>query len=266
MRWIRPFSLVALLAALCWFEFAQPLTAAEFAQRTRDTFDSRPARRILILGNSRTYYNGMPAMIRAMADSAKDPNLYEITVEALPGASFESLWGTPEAQTLLHERWDDAILQSESRAQGTEALKTSFLTYGPKLIGAIRLTSGAPRLVVNWNYSTELFDNGDPDGSGRAAYDRAIQDGTRLLGDRTGARLVNVGRLWSITRTDHPTIALTSDGNHPSLAGSYLFALALYADLSHADVGRVTYIPSGLDTATATTLRQVVQDQQAIGS
>lgn len=265
MRWLRPIPLVMLLTALCWFEFAQPLTAAELAQQTRDRFDGRPARRILILGNSRTYYNDMPTMIRAMADSAKDPSLYEITVEALPGASFESLWSTPEAQTLLHERWDDAILQSESRAQGTEAFKTSFLTYGSKLIGAIHLTSGAPRLVVNWNYGAELFSGDDPD-SGRVAYDRAIQDNTKLLGDRTGARLVNVGRLWSITRTDHPAIPLTSDGNHPTLAGSYLFALALYADLSHADVGRVTYVPSGLDTATAITLRQAVQDQQAIGS
>jgi len=255
-----------LLIGLSWFQFGQPLTAKAMAQRIGDRFDSRPARRILILGNSRTYYHDMPDMIRAMADSAYDPQKYQITVEALPGASFESLWGTPETQSLLRERWDDAILQSESRAEATEPFRQSFQTYGRRLATAVRLTSGAPRLVVNWNYGAELFDDGDPDGSGQAAYYAAIQSATARLAEQTGASMVNVGKLWAAVSSSKPQIRLTEDGNHPTLAGSYLFAMLLYADLSHRDVGMVTYVPAGLPPDTAATLRQAARDFQSFGA
>lgn len=264
MRILRPLYLVLLLSGLAWFQFGQPLSARALAQRAEDIFDHRPARRILILGNSRTFYHDMPDMIRAMADSANDPQKYEITVEALPGGSFESLWGDPHTRSLLGERWDDAILQSESRAQATDALDQSFLTYGEHLARAVRLTSGVPRLVVNWNYGPELFDGGDPDGSGRAAYYAAIQSGTELLGNKTGAKLVNIGQLWGQVANAYPQIRLTEDGNHPTPAGSYLFALLLYADLSHRDVGLVTYAPMGVDPASVTKLREAAQAFQTV--
>lgn len=262
MRWVGRLLIAALLGALLWFQFGQPRTGQQLYQHVADMFDRRPARTILILGNSRTFYHDMPSMIRDMADSAHSPTKYEIEVQALEGASFESLWGDSRTQDLLGQRWDDVILQGESRGQATDVLKQSFLTYGMKLIDAVHPTSGAPRLVVNWDYGPELFDGGDPDGTGRAAYFAAVQAGTKLLGERTGAHLVNVGRLWAYVRTDHPETGLTEDGNHPSLAGSYLFALMLYSDLSHQDAGDVTYVPPGLDVAAAMTLRQAVHDEE----
>jgi len=48
------------------------------------------------------------------------------------------------------------------------------------------------------------------------------------------------------------------------VAGSYLFALALYGDLSDRDVGAVTYVPSGLDPAVAVKLRQTVRDVRSL--
>lgn len=54
MRLLRPFVLLVLLAGCLWFEFAQPLTAKALVRRAEDAFDSRPARRILILGSGLT--------------------------------------------------------------------------------------------------------------------------------------------------------------------------------------------------------------------
>ncbi len=117
---------------------------------------------------------------------------------------------------------------------------------------------------MNWNYGAELFDNGDPDGSGRAAYFAAIQSDTELLGNKTGAKLVNIGQLWGQVANAYPQIRLTEDGNHPTPAGSYLFALLLYADLSHRDVGLVTYAPMGVDPASVIKLRDAAQAFQAV--
>jgi hypothetical protein len=65
---------------LGWFQFAQPLTAKALLTRAEDNFDGWPARTILILGNSRTFYHDMPDMVRAIADSAHDSQKLEITL------------------------------------------------------------------------------------------------------------------------------------------------------------------------------------------
>lgn len=264
MRLLPSVFLALLLCGLGWFQFGQPLTARELVSRAEDSFDHRPARSILILGNSRTFYHDMPAMVRAMADSAHDPQKLEITLDAPSGASFEILWNDGATQSLLKQRWDDVILQGESRAQSSEDLAHSFQTYGADLIQAVHPASGHARLVVNWAYASSLWDDGDPDGTGRAELKREIKDGTAALGERTGAHLVDVAQIWSAVERDHPEIALTEDGNHPSLAGSYLFALSLYGDLSGRDVGSVTYVPSGLDPSVVAEIRQEVRDVQAM--
>ncbi|HWU74029.1 MAG TPA: hypothetical protein VN137_11120 [Sphingomonas sp.] len=264
MRVLLAIFLALVICGLGWFQFGQPLSAKALLARAEDDFDRRPARTILILGNSRTFYHDMPDMVPAMADSAHDPQKLEITVDAPAGASFEILWNDDATQRLLKQRWDDVILQGESCAQSSDELAHSFQTYGAKLIDAAHPAGGHARLVVNWAYASRLWDDGDPDGSGRADLKREIRSSTGALGERTGAHLVDVPTIWSAVERDHPEIALTEDGNHPSLAGSYLFALTLYGDLSGRDVGAVTYVPSGLDPSVAVKIRQDVRDVQAM--
>lgn len=264
MRLLPSVFLALLICGLGWFQFGQPLSAKALIARAEDSFDSRPARAILILGNSRTSFNDMPDMVRAMADSAHDPQKLEITLDAPAGASFEILWNDDATQRLLKQRWDDVILQGESRAQSSDELAHSFQVYGAKLIDAAHPASGHARLVVNWAYESRLWGDGDPDGSGRAELKSEIRASTDALGERADAHLVNVAEIWSAVERDHPEIALTEDGNHPSLAGSYLFALVLYGDLSGRDVGSVTYAPSGLDPSVVAKIRQEVRDVQAM--
>jgi hypothetical protein len=266
MQSFRIFVLALLVVGSAWFEFGQPLTAKSLMRRAEDAFDRRPPRRILMLGNSRTFFHDMPDMVRAMADSSGDPQKFEITLDAPPGASFEILWNDEATQKLLREQWDDVVLQPESRAQGTDELKRSFQTYGTRLIAASHVTSGTPRLVVNWNYDAKLFDGDDSDGRGRAAHYADTQANTAALANRTGAGLVNIGRLWAEVAADDPAITLTEDGNHPTLAGSYLFALLLYGDLSGRDISKISYVPSGLDNRTADTLKQLASDYRMVAS
>ncbi len=107
------------------------------------------------------------------------------------------------------------------------------------------------------------MEDGDPGGSGSAYLYAKNQSSTVTLGAHTGAHLINVGRLWEEVGHDDPEIPLTEDCNHPSLAGSYLFALALYGDLSDHDVGEEIYVPAGLKPVVAVKLRQTVRDVQA---
>lgn len=243
------------LAFFLWFNFGQDSSAAAFAQRSYDSVDGRPARSILIVGNSRTYYNGMPSMLREIADSAGSPTKFQIESSAKPGASFESLWSDERTRRLLQSGWDDVILQGESRGQSSEELEASFLSYGAKLAGIARAGGGRPRLVVNWAYDPILYQG---DEEARAAHLADIKESHARLGNEAGMQLVRVAGLWESVRHSHPSIKLTTDGNHPTLAGSYLFALALYAHLANGPVGGVTYVPDGLDQAEAKALRSAV--------
>lgn len=54
------------------------------------------------------------------------------------------------------------------------------------------------------------------------------------------------------------------DGNRPGLAGSHLFALALYGDLSGREVGDVRYARPGLAPSAVATIRPEVRDVQAM--
>jgi hypothetical protein len=265
MRLLRSLILAFILCGFGWFQFGQPLTAGALAHRAEDIFDRRPARTILIVGNSRTYYHDMPDMIRAMADSAHEAQKLEITLDAPAGSSFEILWNDRTTQNLLRQPWNDVVFQGESRGQSSDDLARSFQTFGTKLINEAHPRDGRPRLVVNWPYASSQWDDGDPDGSERVAFAGVIESSTAALGERTGARLIDVARLWLAVEHDYPEIMLTEDGNHPTLAGSYLFALALYGDLSGHDLGAVTYVPQGLDPATVTELRDKARAFQTLG-
>jgi hypothetical protein len=73
-------------------------------------------------------------------------------------------------------------------------------------------------------------------------------------------REIEVSQIWERVRAEHPDIELTENGNHPSVAGSYLLALAIYASLSGRPVDHVTYVPPGLSLEQAGAIRHVVAE------
>lgn len=257
MRMVRSFLMTALLAGLVWFGFFNSASAREVSQLAWDAFDTRPARSVLFIGNSRTYAHGIPYMVRRMADSAGAPVKYQIRMHALPGESFQRHWHNREVQALLGQHWDEVILQGDSGAHADRASAESFQRFGALLARRAAVNGARPNLFVGWNYTGNFFEGMDP-GAG-PAYHRAMQDDYARLGGRTGARLANVGAVWKSVLDGRPHFRLESDGNHPSIHGSYLAALVLYARLSGGDVAHVRYVPSGLSDEDAALLRREVR-------
>jgi hypothetical protein len=205
----------------------------------------------------------MPQMLREIADSAGSPQKYQITQQLPAGSSLELLWDDTYTQQLLRQTWDDAIVQSESRVFSDASFTESFRTYGPKLLNAIKLHSGRPDLVVNWSYeSTAAYPFTE---SQREAYQREINVGHEFIAQKTGAHQIKLSTVWDDVRRNHPEIVMTSDGNHPTLAGSYLYALLLYNELSNGDIAKVTFIPSALSAQTAAVMKDVVARYSMLG-
>jgi hypothetical protein len=247
--------LAAALIGIGWFEFGQDLSVREIGQEAVDIFDSRPVHSVLILGNSRTYGNDMPQMIRRIADSARNNEKYEVVTVALPGASFESLSQDPRVRRLLAEPFDDVVLQGESRGQSSPELSEAFQRYGAALAAMAR-SRHRPLLIVNWAYDPDLY----PSGEGRSSHLDQIVNAHDLLASGSNLGEIEVSKMWERARSENPSIKLTSDGNHPSAAGSYLVALAIYSKLSGRSVTSLDYAPQELARSDADALRQVVDN------
>ena len=257
---MRSFILMLVMGAMLWFNFGQQSSAAAMIQRSTDLFDDRPARSILIVGNSRTYYNDMPAMLRSIADSAGSPTKFQVESSSYGGATFKTHWHKQRTRNLLEEGWDDVILQPESGAQAWQQGNDEFLEYGPKLATAAKLASGRPQLVVGWPYDAGLYEEGSfaENGFSRTTHLRLIREMHAKLASDAGLGRVNVAGTWELVRQTNPSIALTTDGNHPTVAGSYLYALAVYAQLTNGSVANVTFVPDGLSADDAEALRHAV--------
>jgi len=253
VRAFRILVLTILFGGLAWFSFSTAAGPRGTAYAL-DVFDSRSARSILFIGNSRTYPFDMPHMVREMADSAGAAEKYQIRVYALPGRSLREHWGDPKVRDLLAEEWDDVVLQERSGGHYPD-VANEFHNYSTLLVRAVASKGGRPIMFVGWNYSAEIFASAQA--GSQSAYYQLIQSDHLRLSQETGVQLANVGQVWQSVLNANPPFRLETDGNHPTLHGSYLAALVIYARLSGKSVADVTYRPDGLPEADAKLLRDL---------
>lgn len=263
----RMATVAMVLAGLAWFQFGQDGSAAALTQRSIDLMDSRPARSVLIIGNSRTFANNMPKMLREIADSAGSPANFEIETNAKPAFGFKQHWSDARSKRLLTAGWDDVILQADSAAQMHPQNNAEFLNFGAKLAGTARLNQGRPRLLVGWPYEPRLYDDLSYNtvGLNRSEHLALIKSAHAQLATNANLSLINLASVWESVRESRPSIKLTSDGNHPTASGTYLYALAVYAALSNGPVTAVTFVPTGVTDDDAKALREAV-DRSSLAS
>ena len=213
--------------------FALRLSAA--ARPVVDVFDSRPQKPILVIGNSRSYFNSMTTMLRAIADSDGAQERWSVTLIAWGGASMQDYCNSADVQQALQQRWAEVVIQGESRGSASEAQRDSFLTYGEKLIERARASRSPVGLVVNWGWSSRMFTDTTPaEAQAMAeAYASALASDHQTLVAETGARKIDVNAAFRRLQSQKGLPELMVDGNHPSVFGSYVFALAIYRDISH---------------------------------
>ena len=164
----------------------------------------------------------------------------------------------PRTRRLLTAGWDDVILQGESGAQSSRDQNELFQTYGRKLAATARVNARRPLLLVNWAYDPSKYH--DYPGYNRDRHLAWLRGIHRRLASDAELDRIDLAGVWESVRLANPSIRLTSDGNHPTVAGSYLYALAVYTCVTGEPVARLEYVPAGLDAPAARTLRKAVDD------
>ena len=209
-------------------------------------FDAPPPRtnlRVLFIGNSHTFVNDVPGLVTALAARIG----CKVTAKSVVagGQTLEGHWNGPEARSLIDsEWWDFVVLQEQSTRpvvdpEGYRRFATQFCDLARR--------DAVPLLYLCWARE-------DAAATQDALTERAI-DVTKAAKD---VEVCPVGEAWRKVRNERPQIALFTDGNHASEAGSYLTACVFHAVLHRAN-------PAGLppEVTTAGGTRVAVDEATA---
>lgn len=199
--------------------------------------------RVLFIGNSLTYFNDLPGMLRELL---RHEGLDVVTgALAEPDFGLEDHWTRQSTHDRIAEGWDVVVMQQGPSA--TEG-RPSLLEFAERFAGPIREAGGIPALYMVWPAEARSFDV------------QGVSNSYAAAADRVGGLLFPVGEAWLDARELDEDIALYGgDRFHPSPLGSYLAALVMYEQLTGADARELTSSIPGLSGVSAddlNTLRQ----------
>jgi hypothetical protein len=196
--------------------------------------------RLLFVGNSLTFTNDLPQMVRRVA--ALDGRSCEVTMLALPNFSLADHLQGGRLERELRKPWDFVILQ-----QGPSSLPDSRrdLLRDTRTIAHLLGRRPATRLALLMVWPARQHARN---------WDR-VSDSYRLAAEAVDGVLIPAGEnLRTAMGKDASLPLLDADGFHPAPAGTYLMALTTYRSLT----GRLPAAaaePEGALPLTVTQLR-----------
>ncbi|WP_118972986.1 PKD domain-containing protein [Taibaiella koreensis] len=222
-------------------------------------------KRVLFVGNSYTYTNNLPQMVKNVAASAGD------TVECDMSAAGAAAWYQHLDSTITvlatlskirQGGWDYVVLQEQSQAPAypPDLFYEWVYPYARQLVDTVKRYNPCAEVIfyMTWgreNGDTPSMCNGFPNWPFYCTYltmDSVIRARYMLMADSNKVTVSPVGPVWRYIRAHYPGIGLyASDGSHPSLAGSYAAACSFYTAIfkKPADSIRSDYMLSPTDAA-----------------
>ncbi len=223
--------------------------------------DAGPLRlRVLLVGNSYTFYHDLPALLARMGEAAarasRGPHL-DTTAVTVGGASLRAHWDADDAPTRLRTMpWDAVVLQGQSVEPVLNF--SEFRSYGLRFAALaternVRTVWFAtwPRRAGDALYA-QPWSGGSPEVFGARLHTAYAQVAEAAMGT-----LAPVGQAWLAALEARPGAALYDpDGSHPSPAGTWLTACVLYRALTGTPAPAETESAAvGLDPAEVRALR-----------
>ena len=201
---------------------------------------ARPLR-VMLVGNSLTYSNNLPRLLRAIAASQPGGPAIETATYVMPGAELDTLWDDSKAPDALRAgTWDALVLQErgglvrcmsdnrrEPECRRSERAHREFTRLATSAGARVLLLETWPPLRA-----ADLGDN-DLRRHLREVYSDAYsQLASRLDGDGAQVEVVEAASVLLApkqgTGDPHPF----SDDMHPGIASSLVMAAQLYSALT----------------------------------
>ena len=210
------------------------------------TFAQEKFYKVLFLGNSYTYYNGIPSLISDMAlRHGKNVVVTQIT----KGGNLLEDYTNSEMvkETIEAGGFDFVVLQEQSSAPLFQPENTTFPAIR-SLNKLIRKSGAEPILFMTWareyadSIRTKML-------SGKFYYDvfhsyneaqDSLSNSYLKIGKEIGAKVAPAGLIWKKIHNQHPELVLwREDHNHPTETGSVIAAYAIYATIFNEPVKNI---------------------------
>jgi len=183
---------------------------------------------VLVVGNSLTYVNDLPALFNAMVDAQPDGLRWHADLVGVPGGSLAERWNDGfVAKEIASGRWQALVLQERG---GTLACLAS--PQGREEAECAASLAAHKRfidLAGKYNVRVIVLGTWGPD----AIWQGKLSRGLHRVVNGTKAEALDVGPLVRDYGKAHGGQAMTTDAiGHPSIDASLLVAGALYRQLT----------------------------------
>ncbi len=174
--------------------------------------------RVLFIGNSHLAVNEVPRLLAELARS--EDRKFEYFSVLRSGFTLENHWNAGDALSMIRRGgWDAVVLQPQSLEPVERT--ANYFKFVRLFNTEIRRTGARTLLHLAWARK----DLGKP-----LELQPNWTKPTLEIASEIGAGVVPVGIAWTNSLSSFPELVLySSDGNHATLAGSYLAACMYYA-------------------------------------
>jgi hypothetical protein len=179
---------------------------------------SRPALRVLFIGNSLTAFHRLPDLVAALANAQG----FALESESLTAGNFslEDHWRSPHVLKLLRSRaWDFVVLQQGPSSRPES--RVLLARWAKRFAEEIAKNGALPALYMVWPFEGQK--------NGFAQVAKSYRDAAKSA----KARILPAGEAWERCLRVQPQLELyLDDGLHPTPAGTYLAALVITQGLT----------------------------------
>ena len=198
-----------------------------------DTVETRPALRILMIGNSYTAYNGGINTHIFQMRNERHPELNTvISAITYGGFNLGNHWNTPSTHDSIEQgNWDLVILQEQSTRSVN--YPDSMFLYSRLFNQEIRANGAETGFFMTWAWQSN---------PGVIVLIAAAYDSMR---HELGALVAPVGLAWQRSIQEDSTLNLyDADGSHPNAWGTYLTCCVFYAAIWNENPVGIQYVNS----------------------
>lgn len=183
---------------------------------------------ILFIGNSYTYYNSSPELVKAMIQE-KFPNRHvEVELVSQGGMTLERHWEDQLAIDAIRKGdWDYVVLQEQSKLGKGLIIDNEmyfgetdlFFEYARKFDKEIKKVGAETVFFMTWSTKNRPNEQG------------ILTHAYTEIGKELEAIVAPVGLVWSELRTQNDFDLYDFDGSHPSIYGSFVVASAIFTTI-----------------------------------
>jgi len=184
--------------------------------------------RILFIGNSYTYYNSLPELVKVITQEKFPDLVIETQLVSQGGMTLKRHWQEEKAlQAIRSAHWDYVILQEQSKLGMGVMIDNDiyfgqtdlFFEYARKFDNEIKMAGAKTVFFMPWSVRD------------RPEEQEILTYAYSTIAKELDAILAPVGLVWDQLRTNDQFNFYVMDGSHPSPMGSYLTAATIFSTL-----------------------------------